>query len=148
MKNDTEYVRCGIGVFILNDKNEVLLGLRQGSLGSGEWGLPGGKPEVGEDLIIAAKREVKEETNLDITNLEKIDWSNDIFDKENLHYVTLFYLTHCFSGEMINLEGPEYLKKPKCLELKWFPINNLPAELFLPLKQIVENNYNKIIDRN
>ena len=43
---------------------------------SGEWDLPGGHIKVGEELVAGMKREVKEETDLDIENpifIEKID---------------------------------------------------------------------------
>jgi 8-oxo-dGTP pyrophosphatase MutT (NUDIX family) len=33
---------------------------------AGEWDLPGGHIQVGEDLMVGLKREVKEETTLDI----------------------------------------------------------------------------------
>ncbi len=43
---------------------------------SGEWDLPGGHIQVGEQLSVGMKREVKEETDLDIEEpifIEKID---------------------------------------------------------------------------
>lgn len=36
------------------------------------WMFPGGKVEANEDLIEALKREIKEETNLEINNIKKI----------------------------------------------------------------------------
>ena len=43
----------------------ILLGKRAFEPGKGEWGLPGGFMELNETLNDAAKRELKEETNLD-----------------------------------------------------------------------------------
>ncbi len=43
---------------------------------SGEWDLPGGHIQIGEQLSVGMKREVKEETDLDIEEpifIEKID---------------------------------------------------------------------------
>jgi len=49
-------------VIIENDK--VLLGLRKHE--PGQWAIPGGKVEPGETLHEALKREIREETNLEI----------------------------------------------------------------------------------
>ncbi|MFA4941602.1 MAG: NUDIX domain-containing protein, partial [Patescibacteria group bacterium] len=38
---EKKYPRVGVGVMIQNEKGEVLLGLRQGSHGAGEWSFPG-----------------------------------------------------------------------------------------------------------
>ena len=45
--------------------NSILLVERAFDPGKGEWGLPGGFMELNETLFDAAKRELKEETNLD-----------------------------------------------------------------------------------
>ena len=52
---DKKYPKVGIGVMILNDQNQVLLGLRQGSHGAGEWSFPGGHLEFGETVFETAK---------------------------------------------------------------------------------------------
>ncbi len=49
-----KYPRVDFGVLIQNDKKEVLLGLRKGSHGSGEWCFPGGHLEFGETIMEGA----------------------------------------------------------------------------------------------
>ena len=49
--NEKKYPKVGIGVMIQNEKGEVLLGLRQGSHGAGEWSFPGGHLEFGEKIF-------------------------------------------------------------------------------------------------
>jgi len=70
MSEEKKYPKVIAGVFIFNDKDELLL------IKAPRWHdkyVPvGGKVEIGETLIEAAKREVKEETNLDIENIELI----------------------------------------------------------------------------
>lgn len=51
------------GGCIFNDKGEVLL---QKRADSNKWGFPGGVIELGETPQMAAIREVKEETGLDV----------------------------------------------------------------------------------
>ena len=61
----------GAAAIIVNDKGQILL---QARADNDRWGLPGGCQEVGETFEEVVIREVKEETNLDITedNLELI----------------------------------------------------------------------------
>ena len=51
------------GGCIFNEKGEVLL---QKRTDCNKWGFPGGALELGETPQMAAKREVKEETGLDV----------------------------------------------------------------------------------
>jgi ADP-ribose pyrophosphatase YjhB (NUDIX family) len=64
-------VRVGVGCFVIdrNHPNAVLIGERRGSHGAGKLALPGGHLELGEAWEDCAKREVKEETNLDIEDI-------------------------------------------------------------------------------
>ena len=57
--------RVGVGVFVVQ-QGKVLLGLRRGSHGSGTWGSPGGHLEHGEAILDCARREVLEETGLEV----------------------------------------------------------------------------------
>ena len=54
------------GVIIENQYGEILLQRRSDN---GCWGLPGGAMELGEKFINAAKREVLEETGIEVDNL-------------------------------------------------------------------------------
>ena len=65
-------------VVIIDNSNRVLLLKKSDYVNkyAGEWDLPGGHIKVGEKLLTGLKREVKEETDLDVSNLifvEKID---------------------------------------------------------------------------
>lgn len=53
---------------IINDKNEILLAKRSenGFFGVGKYDLPGGKLEEGEDIKKGLKREIKEETGIEV----------------------------------------------------------------------------------
>jgi len=57
---------------IITKDNKILLLQKK----NGKYELPGGHIEVGESAIEGAKREVKEETGLDIINLKKITSNN------------------------------------------------------------------------
>jgi 8-oxo-dGTP pyrophosphatase MutT (NUDIX family) len=47
----------------------LLLKRHPDDLGGGMWGLPGGKQDADEDPLTAAKRELKEETSLEVNSV-------------------------------------------------------------------------------
>lgn len=124
----------GIAAIIINDKQEVLLLHRLSEVGNNTWGFPGGKLDKYEELEECIIREVKEETDIDIFGVEFIDLTNDIMYNIDQHYVTLYYKVVSYSGIPKNME-PE-----KCDELKWFCIDELPKNLFLPIKNLLKKN--------
>jgi len=84
-------------VVVLNDKGEILLLQRKKDQPfPRKWDLPGGHLIVGETWEDGAKRETKEETNLDLKTLELIldkgknryfkstEWDGEVFRVEEL----------------------------------------------------------------
>jgi 8-oxo-dGTP diphosphatase len=55
----------GIGIVIWRD-DKVLLIKRGNPPRKGDWGLPGGRQQLGETIMQAAVREAREETGLDV----------------------------------------------------------------------------------
>jgi 8-oxo-dGTP diphosphatase len=55
----------GVGAVIVRD-GRVLIIRRAHEPRKGEWSLPGGKVELGETMTEAVRREMKEETGLDV----------------------------------------------------------------------------------
>lgn len=135
----------GIGVLIFNNKNEVLLGHRINSHGIGSWCNPGGHLEFGESFEICAIRETKEEIDIDITNPQFFDITHDIFKAENKHYVSIFMKCDFPEGQVVQNMEPH-----KISEWKWFYWDNLPENLFLPLKNLKSctNVANSILETN
>ena len=86
------------------------------------WSFPGGHVEKGESLYNCAVREVKEETGLDVRNLNycgAVHWINRESDER---YLCFMYKTSDFSGvllaktdegEQFWLDKDELLRAPK-----------------------------------
>jgi 8-oxo-dGTP diphosphatase len=129
-----KYPLIGVGVVVIK-QGRVLLGKRKGSHGAGKWSFPGGHLELGESISMCAQRELKEETGLEAENFQFVEFTNDIFKKENLHYITLFVKTEISFGE------PEIREPDKCIQWQWFKWENLPEALFLPVQNLVDNGY-------
>ncbi|BCS95303.1 NUDIX domain-containing protein [Desulfoluna limicola] len=127
-----EEVRVGVGVIILRN-NRLLLGERIGSHGAETWAPPGGHLDVGESIESCARREVFEETGLKIGTVKKLGFTNDIFEAEGKHYVTLFVVASCDDGEA------EVREPDKCTQWAWCELNDLPQPLFLPLVNLLKD---------
>ena len=133
----TERPKVGVGVLIFKN-NKILLGKRKSSHGDGTWCPPGGHLEFNEELETCAARETLEETGIKIKNIKLIGTTNDIFKKENKHYITLHLLADYYSGE-VKLMEPE-----KCEKWDWFSWNNLPKPLFTPIENLIKQGFNPL----
>jgi ADP-ribose pyrophosphatase YjhB (NUDIX family) len=81
-----------VGALIFNSKNEVLM-LRTHKW-SNKWGIPGGKIKLGETSEAALRREIKEETNLKVNQIQFVLVQDCIHSKEfykDAHFVLLNY---------------------------------------------------------
>ena len=72
-------MRSGVGVVVLNNKNEVFVGKRK-DMNSDKWQMPQGGVDFGEDYISAMKRELYEETS--IKNIEILKEIDGFFEYE------------------------------------------------------------------
>lgn len=125
----------GVSIIIENENNEVLLGLRKSNLGDNTWGFPGGKLEKGESIENCIKRELKEETDLDLIDCHFYGITNDIFEDGN-HFITIYMIADEVSGQV------KIMEPDKVEEWKLFDMKKLPDNLFLPVKNLVnENNF-------
>jgi 8-oxo-dGTP diphosphatase len=130
----------GIAVIVIKG-NQVLLGKRRQSHGDGTWAFPGGHLEFNETIEACARREVYEETGLQIKNLGYGPYTNDIFQEDRKHYVTLF-LTSDYDG------GTPQVREPhKCFEWRW--VNWPPAvrPLFLPIANLLKQDFRPPLPR-
>lgn len=81
----------------------------QGGKWGNYWTLPGGKPNYGESLIAACKREGKEETDLTIDVPRLINY-NEILPQQagDDHFVTLYFAASWSGTIKINKESQAY----------------------------------------
>src|SRR4051812_39121672 len=85
-----------VGVAALVTRGELVLLLRRhGSHGAGSWSTPGGHLEFGETPEQCAIREAFEEVGLVIERMKFRAITNDLFETEGKHYITIWMQGEC-----------------------------------------------------
>ncbi len=137
MESKRPQVGVGVGVAVIKE-GRVLLGKRKNAHGDGTWAFPGGHLEYQECWEDCAIRETLEETGLRIKNVRYGTVTNDIFQEEQKHYVTIVMLADYDFGD-VNLMEPD-----KCERWEWFEWDRLPQSIFMTIQNLKRNNYNPI----
>ncbi len=124
---------CTVGAAIFDREGKVLMIRTQ--KWSNLWGIPGGKIKFGEPSPDALKREIKEETNLDVRDIEFVIVQDCIHSKEfyrEAHFVLLNYLCR--------VEGPcDVTLNEEAEEFKWVTMDEaLKMELNQPTRILLE----------
>ena len=132
-----ERPKVGIGVLVVKD-GKVLFGKRKNAHSDGHYSSPGGNLEYGESWEECAKREVLEETGMEIKNVRFVTVMNNIFEAEKKHYVSIIMRADYISGE------PQVLEPNKCEGWDWYDWDNLPTPLFLTTMKLKKQGYNLI----
>ena len=136
MNNVKLPMRKGVGVIILNKKNEVFVGKRRDNP-INKWQMPQGGIDEGEDNLSAMKRELFEETS--IRNIKILREINGFYEYElpkNLIGIIWkgkyrgqrqkwFIARFLGNDHEINLNT----KHPEFIEWKWISPTSLPEEI-------------------
>jgi len=115
-------IGVGATVLVFNNNNELLLNLRSDT---NNWGIPGGAKELNETLEECAIRELKEETNINVRDLELItvlsgrEYYFKYPNEDELDCVIVLY-------KVSNYEGKLNINDSESKELKFFSLDNLP----------------------
>ena len=126
-------IGVGATTLVFNNKNELLLNLRSDT---NNWGIPGGSKELNETLEECAIRELKEETNINVNDLELItvlsgkEYYFKYPNEDELDCVIVLYKVSDYDGEL-NINDGESKK------LEFFSLDNMP-ELESRAKAIID----------
>ena len=132
----SEVPRVGIGIMVIKD-HKILLGKRMGSHGSGEFSLPGGHLEHLEGFESCARREVFEECDLQIKDIEFVCLTN-IRHFAPKHYVNIGFVSAWERGV------PTVKEPDKCEAWNWYALDCLPSPLFFPTQVVIDKYMKKI----
>lgn len=133
-------ILVGTAVAVLNDDGEILLQKRR----DGAWGVPGGFMELGESTEEAGRREVLEETGLEIGKLDLVG----VFSGKQHHVklpngdefypVTVAYVSRDIKGGVLRADGVE------STEAKFFSVRDLPEGLNPFIKNLLRQFVGKV----
>ena len=141
-------MRDGVGVIILNKKNEVFVGKRKDNP-IDKWQMPQGGVNKNEDFLSAMKRELSEETSIKNIKVMKIldGWYEYELPEELLGIIwkgkfrgqkqKWFVCRFIGENSEINLKT----KYPEFIEWKWIKIDELP----LVIVDFKKDVYKKIL---
>lgn len=133
-------ILVGTAVAVINNGGEFLLQKRR----DGAWGVPGGFMELGESTEEAGRREVLEETGLEIGKLDLVG----VFSGKQHHVklpngdefypVTVAYVSKDIKGGMLRADGVE------TTDVQFFHVNELPEGLNPFIKNMLKQFVGKV----
>ncbi|MBI4120747.1 MAG: NUDIX domain-containing protein [Parcubacteria group bacterium] len=121
-QNTKIYPKVGVGVLVFKDK-KILMGKRKNVHGAGEWSLPGGHLEYMESIIECARREVLEETGIEIENVRFLHVLN-LKDYAPHHYIDIAFTADWKSGE------PQVMEPDRCEGWEWHDPEHVPEPVY------------------
>lgn len=112
-----------VGVKVLISRDNTYLFLRRSAAfqaGPQKWDIPGGRIEPEEALEAALTREVYEETNLRLTDVDALLAAQDIFvSNKEVHVVRLTYVGEASGAVALSDEHDDY---------RWMTLDEITAE--------------------
>ena len=119
----------GVGAVVVKD-GKALIVKRGHEPRKGEWSLPGGRVELGETLVDAVRREIREETGLEIEVgpvVELFDRIHRLDGRVRYHFVIVDYLCRCVGGELCAGDDAEDAAWVGADELSEYGVNEFAA---------------------
>ena len=125
-------IRVGAIALLKNDKDEILMMLRNKEPAKGYWAIPGGKVELYERLEDTIKREMKEDLGVEVEVTKFLCNIQDINQETEQHWIMPVYEAKVVEGIVENKEPDKHL------DLQWFSIDQIPQNISFMTKMVVK----------
>ncbi len=107
--SEKKFPKVVAGALIYNEKGEIFLA--QSHKWKNKWIVPGGKVDWGESLEECVKREIKEETGLEIMDIEFVQFQESVFSEECSTEQHFIFLNFCCRAASKNVVLNDELQK-------------------------------------
>jgi 8-oxo-dGTP diphosphatase len=117
-----------VSAFVLDDEGRILLARRAVEPDAGQWDVPGGFLEEGEDPVKGLRREIREEAGVEIELGHFVGAFSDTYGEppEGRHVLNLVWWARIEEGEPHASDD--------VAELRWFPKDALPEDVDLAFR--------------
>lgn len=131
-KPDRFTLIASLYLILINEGKILLMRRKNTGFEDGNYGLPSGHLEDNETLTQGLAREAKEEIGIEIntTDLQLVGVMHRKYEDIRLDF---FFVAKNYSGTPTNCE------LEKCDDVTWFPLNKLPTNTIVYLRQAIEN---------
>ncbi|MEH7480102.1 NUDIX domain-containing protein [Neobacillus drentensis] len=133
-------ILVGAMVCVIDDQGKILLQKRP----EGIWGLPGGLLELGESVEEAGRREVFEETGVEIGQLQLVEifsgkqYFRKLPNGDEFYPVTIAYLSKDIKNHTIKIDGKE------SIDAGFFPLHELPEQTSSLVRKMIQQYPNML----
>jgi ADP-ribose pyrophosphatase YjhB (NUDIX family) len=139
MVGNEKVIMVVAGAFVFDEENRVLMQKRSDN---GQWGFPGGFMDLGESVQDTARREVYEETGLNLEELELFGiYSGQQYDKtfsngDQVSLVLISFICKQYSGELVK-------SNEESIQNKFYSLKDLPEDIFTEHKMLIDDLLSK-----
>ena len=116
---------AAVVAFIVNEKGELLIERRKKAPAKGTLDLPGGFSDLYETVEDSVKREIREETNLEVTELKYLFSIPNIYKYSEMNIHTLDFFFSCKVKDFSNI-----IAMDDASECMWMPVSKIRVEEF------------------
>jgi len=134
-------ILVGAMVAVIDEQGKILLQKRP----EGVWVLPGGLLELGESVEEAGRREVFEETGVEIGQLQLVEvfsgkqYFRKLANGDEFYPVTIAYISKDIKSRTIQIDGKE------TIDAGFFPINELPEHTSPLVNKLIQRFANMMV---